>query len=393
MSILPHRCAASFLLTLLLALLFSLSLCRAQDVVTASPDSDSEWPSWDLDAPEGTYIVVGEPRMREFAEYLASNPETRVSRLLLSDSAMPPSTPKDKDKPDAEACQTIRTLAFDILHHTQVNASLSSLSYLAYTCPSTGSFLDQDLGFPNLTHLTLGSADVWQHQDALFRLTSLNYLHCAEAGSGFEFHDHAAPSIAAVLQALPHLTHLRVSGVQREEDVPALPGGLLSTGIGLVDGLGGWLRQAVFGAMVPANFTLLLQAGPNPGRNDNDVQYHSFVWLLEERARAAAAAGAQWVRVQHYVPSADDDDGDDVRGSNLRWVFPLERAVAEFLANGEEGVWGVLDDEKLEGETNEKRQDDKKTKATAERRRALATGAGLWSGGDMPFDNDPNVRS
>jgi hypothetical protein len=88
--------------------------------------------------------------MREFAAYLESNPETRVSRLLLSDSAVPPSTPKDKDKPDAEACQTIHTLASDILHHTQVNASLSSLSYLAYTC--TGSFLDQDLGFPNLTH-------------------------------------------------------------------------------------------------------------------------------------------------------------------------------------------------------------------------------------------------
>jgi hypothetical protein len=150
--------------------------------------------------------------------------------------------------------------------------------------------------------------------------------------------------------------------------------------------------------MVPANFTLLLQAGPNPGRNDNECgfnsgQYDSFVRLLEGRARAAAAAGAQWVRVQRYVPSADDDDDDDGPGSNLRLVFPLERAVAEFLANGEEGGWGVLDDEKLEGETTEKRQDDKKTKATAERRRALAADAGLWAGGDMPFDDDPNVRS
>ncbi|KAJ7918597.1 hypothetical protein B0H13DRAFT_1992127 [Mycena leptocephala] len=384
MSILPHRRAASFLIALLLALL--VSLCRANEVIPGPDPESPEWPWGDVDAPEGTYIVVGEPRMREFAEYLASNPETRVSRLLLSDSAIPPSTPKDKDKPDAEACQTIRTLASDILHHTQVNASLSSLSYLAYTCPSTRSFLDQDLEFPNLTHLTLGSADVWQHQDALLRLTSLNYLHCAEAGSGFEFHDHAAPSIAAVLQVLPHLTHLRVSGVQREEDVPALPGGPLSTGIGLIDELG----------VVPANFTLLLQPGPDPGRNDNECgfnsgQYGSFVRLLEGRARAAVAAGAQWVRVQRYIPSAEDDDDDDARGSNLRLVFPLERAVAEFLANGEEGGWGVLDDEKLE-------DDNKKIKAarSTERRRAestLAAGAGLWAGGDMPFDDDPDVRS
>jgi hypothetical protein len=142
--------------------------------------------------------------------------------------------------------------------------------------------------------------------------------------------------------------------------------------------------------MVPANFTFLIQAGPNPGRKDDEcgftsVQYQSFVRLLEERARAAAAADAQWVRVQHYVPSADDDNNDGARGSSLRLVFPLERAVAEFLANGEEGVWGVLDDEKLE--------DDKKTKAIAERRRALAADAGLWAGGDMPFDDDPDVRS
>jgi hypothetical protein len=143
--------------------------------------------------------------------------------------------------------------------------------------------------------------------------------------------------------------------------------------------------------MVPSNFTLLLQPGPDPGRNDNEcgfssVQYQSFVRLLEERARARAAGDSQWVRVQRYIPSADDDDDDDDgRGSSLRLVFPLERAVAEFLANGEEGGWGVLDDEKLE--------DDKKTKATAERRRALAADAGLWAGGDMPFDDDPNVRS
>jgi hypothetical protein len=110
------------------------------------------------------------------------------------------------------------------------------------------------------THLTLGSADVWQHQDALLRLTSFNYLHCAEAGSGFKSHDHAAPSIAAILQALPHLTHLCVSGVQREEDVPALPGGPLSTGIGLIDGLGGWLRQAVFGSSVSSSSFFIINS-------------------------------------------------------------------------------------------------------------------------------------
>ncbi|KAJ7918602.1 hypothetical protein B0H13DRAFT_1992146, partial [Mycena leptocephala] len=292
---------------------------------TAAPDPESpKWPPRDLDAQpqEGTYIVVGEPRMREFAEYLASNPETRVFRLLLSDSAVPPLHPKTKTNPTRK-----------------LNASLSSLSYLAYTCPST--FLDQDLGFPNLTHLTLGSADVWQHQDALFRLRSLNYLHCAEAGSGFKSHNHAAPSLAAVLQALPHLTHLRVSGVQREEDVPALPGGPLSTGIGLIDGLGVWLRQAVFGSSC----------------RFSSVQYQSFVRLLEERARAAAAADAQWVR-------RDDDDDDDGRGSNLRLVFPLERAVAEFLANGEEG--GGRQETKPRGGES------------------LVAGVGLWAGGDMP---------
>jgi hypothetical protein len=150
MSILPHRRAASLLL--FLALLSS--LCRADEVPGLDPDPQNpEWPWGDLDAQpqEGTYIVLGEPRMREFAEYLASNPETRVSRLLLSDSAVPlasDAVSKDRagNKADAEACQTIRTLASDILHHTQVHASLSSLSYLAYTCPST--FLEQNLNSP-----------------------------------------------------------------------------------------------------------------------------------------------------------------------------------------------------------------------------------------------------
>ncbi|KAJ7117456.1 hypothetical protein C8R44DRAFT_738357 [Mycena epipterygia] len=286
--------------------------------------------------PEGTYIVAGEAELSTLAELLDSNPEAHVSRLLLSDSVVQP--PRiNSESPFAsgtsnitEACQKFGTLAHRILEHA--SPSLSALSYLAYTCDSAlPSILEHEL--PNLTELTLGTADVWRYQDALFRKKSLTHLHLA---SVLAYYDRRPPSLAVILQQLQNLTHLRVSGPQGDEDLPALDRAPLSIGIGLVDGLAGWIQQTVFNpSLIPANFTLVIQPGPDPGRYDNEcgftsVQYDLFV------ERIAARRDVLFRAIQS---SGEDMDAY----SDLGLVFPLDRAVVEFTEKGRggEGEWGL----------------------------------------------------
>ncbi|KAJ6592290.1 hypothetical protein DFH09DRAFT_1137012 [Mycena vulgaris] len=288
--------------------------------------------------PEGTYIATGEAALQTLADYLHLNPEVRVSRLLLSDAPAndsagifnAASTPENTTAASRNACDTISTLAHRIIHHTP-NA-LTALAYLASACDDTslpGSVGERE--FPNLTELTLAAADVWRYQDALFGMKSLTHLHCASGN-----YDHAPPSLAVILQELPNLTHLRISGPQEDEDVPQLDRAPPSTGIELVDGVAGWIQQMVFNpSLVPHNFTLVIQPGPDPGSGDiecgfTSARYDSFVRRVADRAD---------VQVNRLADAESEEDGS----LNLGWSFSLDHAVAEFVdrSRGGEGEWAA----------------------------------------------------
>ncbi|KAJ7464470.1 hypothetical protein FB451DRAFT_439678 [Mycena latifolia] len=85
-----------------------------------------EWPQSSPGLLNGTYIAAGPDSWRELADYLDSNPEAHISRLLLSDS---PGIASGSNATATESCQNISTLAHRILDHT--SSSLTALSYLA----------------------------------------------------------------------------------------------------------------------------------------------------------------------------------------------------------------------------------------------------------------------
>ncbi|KAJ7024818.1 hypothetical protein C8F04DRAFT_1400897 [Mycena alexandri] len=229
-------------------------------------------------------------------EYLDANPTTRVSRLLLSDSAQGNESAVNADV--LKACPTIEMLTNRILHRT--HGTLSGFSYLLYTCDAD-SFLEYE--FPKLRESTLGIDDIWRYKDTLFHKESLTRLHVARAS---DHHDHTPPSMLVILNALQNLTHLRISGPRREGDVPALSvadtfhwdqiprwdGGLVSSNdlqprvSILIVMLALYISSAIHSClslcgMIPPDFTLMIQPGPDLDRSahehDSSGTHTSFV--------------------------------------------------------------------------------------------------------------------
>ncbi|KAJ7148398.1 hypothetical protein C8R43DRAFT_1194502 [Mycena crocata] len=281
--------------------------------------------------PEGTFVAAGAAGLRNLTEHLTSDPDAKVLRLLLSDSVAPVNASQVDFNATETSCETIGALATQILD--RVEGTLTAFSYLSYTCPSVPNFvLERD--FSNLTELTLGVNDVWRNQDALFRHKSLTHLHCAGA---YGYHNRNPPNVGFVLRQLRNLTHFRVSGPQHDGEVPALDKSPPSIGIGLVDGVAGWIQQTVFNpSLIPTNFTMIIQPGPDPGRFDPEcgttsVAYDSWVDRLADRGD---------VRLRR-IPSREPDE-DEEANSDLNRIYPLHRAVDEFTDRscGGDGEWG-----------------------------------------------------
>ncbi|KAJ7742802.1 hypothetical protein B0H16DRAFT_1727971 [Mycena metata] len=264
--------------------------------------------------PEDTFLVAGQDGLCALAEYLDANPTTGVSRLFLSDSA-----PGNESAVNADAfaaCPIIKLLTNRILHYT--HGMLLGFSYLLYTCDAD-SFREYE--FPELRELTLGVDEVWRYQDIIFQKESLTHLHVASG-----HHDHTPPSMAVILGALQNLTHLRISGPRKEGDVPAMDWQTPSPAFGL-------FHQASFNSVViPPDFILMIQPGPNPDLNDfSSGAYTSFVQHLARHPN---------VRLRS-APRVKDDG---FLGSDLRLVLPLTYAIAQFMnrSRGGLGDWGSL---------------------------------------------------
>ncbi|KAJ6607587.1 hypothetical protein B0H10DRAFT_2071086 [Mycena sp. CBHHK59/15] len=322
--------------------------------------------------PEGTYLATGLAGIAALAAYLDAHPETRVTRLLLSDSTVEDMdtgfgfipyrdhalfesgygsrplrllTDEEEDhqeeirhhnvKASFKRWRTIRDITAPltrVLDH--VSPSLEALSYVLFLQAHLGeedwrmSVLDRD--FPSLQYLTLRSgghrdeADFFSLKKFASRAPGLTHLHVVR--------EHIA-SLAALRDSFPSLTDVRITG---STSMSGLPGELDPQRP--VPSWGETVRHYVSGArppdppvIIPGNLTVIVQPGFDPMFHGGwcgtpGVEYGEIFERLATEP------------VVHLLFPIEEDYR---KYSSEHGLFPVGRAMVEFenLARGGEGDW------------------------------------------------------
>ncbi|KAJ6589752.1 hypothetical protein B0H19DRAFT_1104623 [Mycena capillaripes] len=358
-------------------------LCSNMDSLNSTlftPEND--------DVPAGTYIAMGISAVEQLAEYLESHPESKITRLLISDSTIRDvdtwhgylsasfrfadsdyGLVERKDLTDeeqlrldhvwsnnAEANLRIRRAVCDIevpLMRILDKAapSLETLSFLTYisdfsydlTCDGTRRTDDPRFAallgytYPSLQHLTLRfpdnadwseeSAHPWVHASHFPSVTHLHIVPPDYTGT---------PPLASLLDRFRRLTHLRVTGLLRSSQLPAdmRPNHYAP---GFVEGFKEHIlsiAEPLFS--VPGNLTVMVQPGFYPMLNGNGgwcgtpgLEYDDLFESLTNRLGV-------------YVKLPSEEDYRSYPSQQLA-IAPLRRAIAEFedTARGGDGDWAI----------------------------------------------------
>ncbi|KAJ7779927.1 hypothetical protein B0H16DRAFT_1500247 [Mycena metata] len=306
--------------------------------------------------PAGTYIATGIAGVTQLAEYLDTYPDTRITRLLVSDSTAQDFDAKhghlftDGSQNELDSDQTTRmkvwaaTRAFEEpLSRVFAKAApiLEALSFLAYIHHKEGLYgatypewTDPRLeplvqhNYPLLTHFNFPSR---RHLDGAYRvLTEAYYPPCPPACD-----------VADEASRFPALTHLRTAGNFESSTLPLILARdvdefkfprlthLLVTDVGAMCELASELWSAQVEALrplTPRNITLIVEPTfsptPDEGR-DFECENHDY--------RGSAFNLVREDGVHLKLPFGEDHDAKE----------SLRRALTEFLdgARGGEGEW------------------------------------------------------
>ncbi|KAJ6595024.1 hypothetical protein DFH09DRAFT_158079 [Mycena vulgaris] len=337
--------------------------------------------------PEGTYIATGTPGVAQLAEYLIIHPETRITRLLMSDSTVqdmdtdygytssasssdfevdnwgsrtrPPLTDEEEDKEEeirhsnAKVHLKLKRAVRDIeapLKRVLDKAapSLEALTYLAYISgsesydrydgaigervdPRVTALLGRD--YPSLTHFRFRNEHMDTAPSALqhpAHFPAITHLHLAN------FYPHfATPTLASLLDDFPRLTHLLMTGVGSMDSLPSELNPPYP-----VQGWTGFFKENIMRIpyklpplAIPGNLTVIIQPGLSPMLGDvgfcgtPGVLYDEMVGRLADEANPNV----------HLKIPIEEDFRSGQRSA------PLRRAIAEFTdrAHGGEGEWAI----------------------------------------------------
>jgi hypothetical protein len=258
---------------------------------------------------EATYIATGLPAILELAVYLDLHPEAHITRLLLADATVrdldsnfgvitcgataysqqstrclgapawdgtTPLSDEQEDfiadleynnaKADRHRRRAIRDIAAPLARILERTApSLESFSYLMYRSAGDGeddrrlSVLDND--FPSLRFFTFRNGG-WK--DDTFSI--LQFAPHAPILSHLHVVAEPIQSLAALQQAFPHLTHLRITGFnflfqlpQELQPDPAnfysmMPDSPLSVGMAFLVPKNAWLTLCIFYQQHPGQY-------------------------------------------------------------------------------------------------------------------------------------------
>ncbi|KAJ7808748.1 hypothetical protein B0H14DRAFT_2868972 [Mycena olivaceomarginata] len=277
------------------------------------------------DLPAGTYIATGIAGVTQLAEYLDTYPDTRITRLLISDSSIQDVDAKhdhlftDGSKDEIDWDEATHQKVWAAVHDfeeplnrvlSKAAPTLEALSYLAYIYYNAGlhgaiypEWTDPRLeplvqhNYPSLTQFDFPS----HHLDGAYRvLTEAYYPPCEMADlrpttSTTPF--TLASTLAYVIDEFPRLTHLLVTDVGA---MCELPSELYPT-----------LRR-----LIPDNLTVIAE----PALSSR---------LDEGRDFECANLSIQY---EDFIVKSLRDDGVHIS---------LRRAIAEFVdrARGGEGEW------------------------------------------------------
>ncbi|KAJ7094115.1 hypothetical protein C8R44DRAFT_386372 [Mycena epipterygia] len=280
------------------------AICSAMDLNHAllTPETDS--------LPAGTYIATGLSGVTQLAKYLDTNPNTKITHLLLSDSTVQDVEYEISlcdDETTLRENRAVRDIAVSLQRVLDKAApSLEALSFLAHLTYARVNEVQDDarilalLGrsYPFLTQLTFrnnhmhGATRILGHRPPHF--PALTHLHVVD--------QHKVPwTLESLLADYPYLTHLRISGseVNAEEFCSST----------MLD----HVKQAVLGIppiSIPENLTVTI----DPGFRGSEFCETPRVYM-------------------RLFPTEED----------YRPVNYLRRAITEFVdrARGEEGEWAI----------------------------------------------------
>ncbi|KAJ7481959.1 hypothetical protein FB451DRAFT_1171085 [Mycena latifolia] len=200
--------------------------------------------------PRGTYIATGWPGVAQLADYLAHYPDTKITRLLISDSTVqdmdteygydnsiiwdehwepdkwPQLTGKEDKREDIwhnnatvdlRFKRSMRNLEAPLKRVLdQAAPSLEALTYLAYIYAHgiadhyATALLGRD--YPPLTHLTFqkahmspGDSPILEHPS---HFPAITHLHHDVAN-----HDYDSPTLTLLLHCFPNLTHVLITSI------------------------------------------------------------------------------------------------------------------------------------------------------------------------------------
>ncbi|KAJ7800156.1 hypothetical protein B0H14DRAFT_2616452 [Mycena olivaceomarginata] len=295
------------------------------------------------DLPAGTYIVTGIAGVTQLAEYLDTYPDTRITRLLISDSTILDVDAKhghlftdgskdeiDWDKATHQKVWAVVRVFEEPLNRVfaKVAPTLEALSYLAYSAGPHGAYdewADPRLepllqhNYPSLTQFNFPSRHPRRDLSrprrgllpAVFSFPSLTHLRTA----GMFKSSTLTSTLGYVIDKFPRLTHLLVTDVGA---MCELPSELYPN-----------LRR-----LIPGNLTVIaepvlssmLNEGGEFECGNHSIQYDDYDFIFKSLRDDG---------VYVKLPIADYD-------SELG-RFSLRHAIAEFLdrARGGEGEWAL----------------------------------------------------
>ncbi|KAJ7349886.1 hypothetical protein DFH08DRAFT_863286 [Mycena albidolilacea] len=316
------------------------------------------------DLPAGTYIATGIAGVTQLAEYLDTYPDTRITRLLISDSSIQDVDAKhdhlftDESKDEIDWDEATHQKVWAAVHDfeeplnrvlAKAAPTLEALSYLAYIYYSAGlhgvtypEWTDPRLkplvqhNYPSLTQFDFPI----HHLDGAYRvLTEAYYPPCEKADLTTHHLDNPC-YVAHKASRFPSLTHLRTAGIFQSSTLastlayvidkfPRLTH-LLVTDVGAMCELPSELYPTLR-RLIPDNLTVIaepaLSSRLDEGRDFEcgtlSIQYEDFI------LKSLRDDGV-------HVKLPIEDDYDTERGR-----FSLRRAITEFVdrARGGEGEW------------------------------------------------------
>jgi uncharacterized membrane protein YuzA (DUF378 family) len=189
------------------------------------------------DLPAGTYIATGIAGVTQLAEYLDTYPDTRITRLLISDSSIQDVDAKhdhlftDGSKDEIDWDEATHQKVWAAVHDfeeplnrvlSKAAPTLEALSYLAYIYYNAGlhgaiypEWTDPRLeplvqhNYPSLTQFDFPS----HHLDGAYRVLTEAYYPPCEMADFTTHHLDNSCYVAHKASRFPSLTHLRTAGI------------------------------------------------------------------------------------------------------------------------------------------------------------------------------------